>query len=210
MTYLTVETIPTRNWKQNLDIRDISILHRDKSRTKNQYVANRRIHYLWFHYLKLCMNLEQIGYRVQKKKKGNHQPSIIEKEIKVIVNKDIYKDWSLNTLHKMKFHNWYKDQKHFILFYEGGFEVKGRQQYKHLVRKFNVFIEYQNRMESFEYTRGDMTKIMKVSEDILELYQKERYDKEKFGSRQYDSVVRSDVKNCENIILTVCEGRFPN
>tara|TARA_B110000014_G_scaffold155908_1_gene109479 strand:- start:250 stop:486 length:237 start_codon:yes stop_codon:yes gene_type:complete len=71
------------------------------------------------------MNLEQIGYRVQKKKKGNHQPSIIEKEIKVIVNKDIYKDWSLNTLHKMKFHNWYKDQKHFILFYEGGFEVKG-------------------------------------------------------------------------------------
>jgi len=30
MTYLTVETIPTRNWKQNLDIRDISILHRDK------------------------------------------------------------------------------------------------------------------------------------------------------------------------------------
>jgi hypothetical protein len=156
------------------------------------------------------MNLEQIGYRVQKKKKGNHQPSIIEKEIKVIVNKDIYKDWSLNTLHKMKFHNWYKDQKHFILFYEGGFEVNGRQQYKHLVRKFNVFIEYQNRMESFEYTRGDMTKIMKVSEDILELYQKERYDKEKFGSRQYDSVVRSDVKNCENIILTVCEGRFPN
>ena len=81
--------------------------------------------------------------------------------------------------------------------------------YKHLVRKFNVFIEYQNRMESFEYTRGDMTKIMKVSEDILELYQKERYDKEKFGSRQYDSVVRSDVKNCENIILAVCEGRFP-
>ena len=64
-------------------------------------------------------------------------------------------------------------------------------------------------MESFEYTRGDMTKIMKVSEDILELYQKERYDKEKFGSRQYDSVVRSDVKNCENIILAVCEGRFP-
>ena len=39
--------------------------------------------------------------------------------------------------------------------------------------------------------------------------EKERYDKEKFGSRQYDSVVRLDVKNCENIILAVCEGRFP-
>ena len=70
----------------------------------------------------------------------------------------------------MKFH---------IVLWRGFWGKGGRQQYKHLVRKFNVFIEYQNRMESFEYTRADMTEKMKVSEDILELYQKERYDKRK-------------------------------
>ena len=103
MSKLAVKTIPTRNWTKYKESWEL-LVERDKNRKKSKESVDMRIHYLWFHYLKLCMNLEQIGYRVQKKKKGNHQPSIIEKEIKVIVNKDIYKDWSLNTLHKMKFH----------------------------------------------------------------------------------------------------------
>ena len=49
------------------------------------------------------MNLEKIGYRVQKKDGGLN----ILEETEIIVNKDIYKDWSLNTLYEVKFHNWY-------------------------------------------------------------------------------------------------------
>ena len=64
-------------------------------------------------------------------------------------------------------------------------------------------------MESFEYNKGDMTKEMKISSDIIELYQKERFDKDKFSSRQYDRIVQSDVSNCHTTILAVCEGRFP-
>ena len=147
MTYLTVETIPTRNWKQNLDIRDISILHRDKSRTKNQYVANRRIHYLWFHYLKLCMNLEQIGYRVVKKDSGRR---IIE-ETEVKVNNYIYIDWSLNSLYDMKYNKWYDNPKHRLLFSEGGFKHGGRSRYHSLVKRYNVFVEYTNRKSGDYY-----------------------------------------------------------
>ena len=49
------------------------------------------------------MNLEQIGYRIQKKGAGGKE---VLEETKVIVNKNIYIDWSLNSLYDMKFHNW--------------------------------------------------------------------------------------------------------
>ena len=191
------------------------VVERDKTRKKSQSSVDQRIHYLWFHYLKLCMNLEQIGYRVQKKKKGNHQPSIIEKEIKVIVNKDIYIDWSLNSLYEMKFHVWYENPEHRLLFSEGGFKYGGRSRYSSLVKRYNVFVEFQNRMKDFEYTRGDMTKEMKISEDIIELYQKERFDRLKINHPHSDNrspfnkIIKEDIRDCHKTLLAVCEGRFP-
>ena len=79
----------------------------------------------------------------------------------------------------MKFHNWLRNPKHRLLFSEGGFKHDRRSRYHSLVKRYNVFVEYHNRMESFEYNRGDMTKIMKVSSEIIELYQKERFDRQK-------------------------------
>ena len=53
------------------------------------------------------MNLEQIGYRFQKKGAGGKE---VLEETKVIVNKNIYIDWSLNSLYEMIFHNWRKSK----------------------------------------------------------------------------------------------------
>ena len=70
-------------------------------------------------------------------------------------------------------------------------------------------------MDSFEYTRGDMTKEMKVSEDILELYQKERFDRLKIdhpnkkNRSPYNKIIKDDIRDCQKTILAVCEGRFP-
>ena len=115
MSELTVKTIPTRNWSDTqIDL----VVERDNLRKKSQLSVDERIHYLWFHYLKLCMNLEQIGYRVVKKDSGRR---IIE-ETEVKVNNYIYIDWSLNSLYDMKFHNWYDNPKHRLLFSEGGFK----------------------------------------------------------------------------------------
>ena len=63
------------------------------------------------------MNLEQIGYRIQKK--GARGKEVLE-ETKVIVNKNIYIDWSLNSLYEMKFHNWFQNPNHRLLSSEGG------------------------------------------------------------------------------------------
>ena len=70
-------------------------------------------------------------------------------------------------------------------------------------------------MESFEYTRGDMTKEMKISEDIIELYQKERFDRLKINHPHSDNrspfnkIIKEDIRDCHETLLAVCEGRFP-
>ena len=187
------------------------VVERDKTRKKSQSSVDQRIHYLWFYYLKLCMNLEQIGYRVVKKDKGRR---VIE-ETEVKVNNYIYIDWSLNSLYEMKFHVWYENPEHRLLFSEEGFKYGGRSRYSSLVKRYNVFVEYHNRMESFEYNRGDMTKIMKVSSEIIELYQKERFDRLKINHPHSDNrspfnkIIKEDLRDCQKTILAVCEGRFP-
>ena len=64
MKVLKVKPIPARNWKdKNKDL----VVERDKDRKKSQLKVDERIHYMWFNYLKLCLNLEEINYSVKKK-----------------------------------------------------------------------------------------------------------------------------------------------
>ena len=101
MDLLKVKPIPTRNWKdKNVDL----VLERDKDRKKSQESVDKRIYYMWFNYLKLCLNLEEINYSVEKKgAKGK-----VLGETGVKVNKHIYKNWDLNDLYGMNFSEWYK------------------------------------------------------------------------------------------------------
>ena len=58
MKELKVKPIPTRNWKnKNVDL----VVERDKDRKKSQESVDKRIYYMWFNYLKLCLNLEEIN-----------------------------------------------------------------------------------------------------------------------------------------------------
>ena len=101
MKELKVKPIPTRNWKdKNFDL----VVQRDKDRKKSQLRVDIRIYYMWFHYLKLSLNLEEINYSV--KKKGARGKVLAKTEVKV--NKHIYKNWDLNDLYTMNFKEWYK------------------------------------------------------------------------------------------------------
>ena len=101
MKELKVKPIPTRNWKdKNVDL----VIERDKDRKKSQESVDKRIYYMWFNYLKLCLNLEEINYYV--KKKGARGKVLAKTEVKV--NKHIYKNWDLNDLYGMNFSEWYK------------------------------------------------------------------------------------------------------
>jgi len=202
MKLQSVKLIPTRNWRnKNFDL----VVERDKNRKKSQQRVDERIHYMWFNYLKLCLNLEEINYSV--KKKGARGKVLAKTEVKV--NKHIYKNWDLNDLYTMNFSEWYKEK----LFTEGGFKPHRGARYHSLVKRYNVFIEYYNGMNKEFYDRGDISQEMQVCSDIIEKYQKERYDQLKknveSGKSMLNDLVKKDVKICGKEILSCCQGEFP-
>ena len=200
---LNTTPIPTRNWKITKD----PVSERDLKRKKWKQRVDRRIYYLWFHFLKLCLELESIGHIFEKRVGGG---KVILGEGKLVkVNRDEYVGWDLDNLMSMKFNEWYYGDNKRDLFNVGGFMYSGRPQYHSLVKKFNVFIRY------FNGKTGDYDKDMDLCERIIKVYEKERFEQlKRDDSRSQDKspfkkLIEKDVKDCERIIFSVCEGRFP-
>ena len=210
MGIITVKTIPIRDdWKIQEDGRELSKKAFDRNRKKSQQSVDERIHYMWFKYLQLCINLEEINYSIPKR--GGRGKIISTTKVKV--SKSIYRKWDLEKVKKSSFREWYDEDKQ-ILFYEGGFQFTRGTQYHPLVKRFNVFILYHNMMNDKNlYLKGNQTKGMMVSEKIVEDLQKKRYELiERRTNTKNMSVqkrVMKDVVDCENTILAVCKGRFP-
>ena len=154
---LNTTPIPTRNWKITKD----PVSERDLKRKKSKQRVDRRIYYLWFHFLKLCLELESIGHIFEKRVGGG---KVILGEGKLVkVNRDEYVGWDLDNLMSMKFNEWFYGNNKCDLFNEDGFKYSGRPQYHSLVKKFNVFIPY------FNGKTGDYDKDMNLSERIISL-----------------------------------------
>jgi len=202
---MTLKTtpIPSRNWKITKD----PVSERDLKRKESKQRVDRRIYYLWFHFLKLCLELESIGHIFEKRVGGG---KVILGEGKFVkVNRDEYVGWDLDNLMSMKFNEWFYGNNKCDLFNEDGFKYSGRPQYHSLVKKFNVFIRY------FNGKTGDYDKNMNLCERIIRVYEKERFeqlkrnDSRSQGKSPFNKLIDKDVKDCERIILSVCEGRFP-
>ena len=202
---MTLKTtpIPTRNWKITKD----PVSERDLKRKESKQRVDRRIYYLWFHFLKLCLELESIGHIFEKRVGGG---KVILGEGKLVkVNRDEYVGWDLDNLMSMKFNEWFYGNNKCDLFNEDGFKYSGRPQYHSLVKKFNVFIRY------FYGKTGDYDKDMNLCERIIKVYEKERFeqlkrnDSRSQGKSPFNKLIDKDMKDCERIILSVCEGRFP-
>jgi len=207
MKLQSVKLIPTRNWRnKNFDL----VVERDKNRKKSQQSVDECIHYMWFNYLQLCLDLESINHSVPKR--GGRGKIISTTKVKV--SKSIYRKWDLTEVKKSSFREWYNDGEHRLLFYEGGFKYSRGTQYHPLVKRFNVFILYHNMMnDKTLYLKGNQTKGMMVSEKIVEDLQKKRYElierRTNTKSMSVQKRVMKDVVDCENSILAVCDGRFP-
>ena len=200
---LNTTPIPTRNWKITKD----PVSERDLKRKESKQRVDRRIYYLWFHFLKLCLELESIGHIFEKRVGGG---KVILGEGKLVkVNRDEYVGWDLDNLMSMKFNEWFYGNNKCDLFNEDGFKYSGRPQYHSLVKKFNVFIRY------FNGKTGDYDKDMNLCERIIKVYEKERFeqlkrnDSRSQGKSPFNKLIDKDIKDCERIILSVCEGRFP-
>ena len=200
---LNTTPIPTRNWKITKD----PVSERDLKRKESKQRVDRRIYYLWFHFLKLCLELESIGHIFEKRVGGG---KVILGEGKFVkVNRDEYVGWDLDNLMSMKFNEWFYGNNKCDLFNEDGFKYSGRPQYHSLVKKFNVFIRY------FNGKTSDYDKNMNLCERIIRVYEKERFeqlkrnDSRSQGKSPFNKLIDKDMKDCERIILSVCEGRFP-
>ena len=200
---LNTTPIPTRNWKITKD----PVSERDLKRKESKQRVDRRIYYLWFHFLKLCLELESIGHIFEKRVGGG---KVIIGEGKFVkVNRDEYVGWDLDNLMSMKFNEWFYGNNKCDLFNEDGFKYSGRPQYHSLVKKFNVFIRY------FNGKTGNYDKDMNLCERIIKVYEKKRFeqlkrnDSRSQGKSPFNKLIDKDVKDCERIILSVCEGRFP-
>ena len=199
---LNTTPIPTRNWKITKD----PVSERDLKRKKWKQRVDRRIYYLWFHFLKLCLELESIGHIFEKRVGGG---KVILGEGKLVkVNRDVYVGWDLDNLRSMKFNEWYYGDNKRDLFHKGDFEYSDRPQYHSLVKKFNVFIRY------FNGKTGDYDKDMNLCERIIRVYEKERFEQVKRndsrsqGKSTFNKLIDKDGEDCERIILSVSEGRF--
>ena len=217
MDVIAVIPIPSREWKVKKTRETLVYDDTDTARKKDQRKVDERLHYMWFKYLQLCLDLERINYGVPKR--GGRGKIISTTKVKV--SKDIYRKWDLEKVKKSSFREWYNDGEHRLLFYEGGFKYSRGSQYHPLVKRFNVFILYHNMMnDKTLHLKGNQTKGMMVSEKIVEDLQKERYelierDDIRYGKgtnttpSSVQKRVMKDVVDCENSILAVCEGRFP-
>ena len=96
---------------------------------------------------------------------------------------------------------------------KGGFKPLRGARYHSLVKRYNVFIEYYNGISREFHGRGDISQEMQVCSDIIEKYQKERFDQLKknveSGKSMLNDLVKKDVKLCEREILSCCQGEFP-
>ena len=200
---LNTAPIPTRNWKITKD----PVSERDLKRKESKQRVDRRIYYLWFHFLKLCLELESIGHIFEKRVGGGKV--ILGERKSVKVNRDEYVRWDLDNLMSMKFNEWFYGNNKCDLFNEDGFKYSGRPQYHSLMKKFNVFIRY------FNGKTGDYDKNMNLCERIIRVYEKERFEQVKRndsrsqGKSPFNKLIDKDVKDCDRIILSECEGRFP-
>ena len=216
MGIITVLPIDTREWKTLKDRKEL-VKERDRERKKSQQSVDERIHYMWFKYLQLCLDLEEIKHSIPKR--GGRGKIISSTKVKV--SKSTYRKWDLDKVKTSSFREWYKGGEHRLLFYEGGFKYSRGSQYHPLVKRFNVFILYHNMMnDKTLYLKGNQTKGMMVSEKIVEDLQKERYelierDDIRYGKgtnttpSSVQKRVLKDVVDCENTVLAVCQGRFP-
>ena len=57
MEQITVKIIDTRKWNKPQSRLDL-VFERDKNRKKSQQKVDERIHYMWFNYLQLFLDLE--------------------------------------------------------------------------------------------------------------------------------------------------------
>jgi hypothetical protein len=132
---------------------------------RNHENKNRKFHTsvqdinVWFHYLKLILEMEQNGLEFTKKKIDNPKKldrSVIGKNI--IIDKSKYVDWDLDQVLKQPFSKWWK--KHKSIF--GSAKVNQSLTYEILILNYNIMVRYLNGQPNFDIFLEEKNRIREL------------------------------------------------
>ena len=130
--------------------------HENKNRKFHTSVQDINV---WFHYLKLILEMEQNGVEFTKKKIDNPKKldrSVIGKDI--IIDKRKYVDWDLDQVLKQPFSKWWK--KHKSIF--GSAKVNQSLTYEILILNYNIMVRYLNGQPNFDIFLEEKNRIREL------------------------------------------------
>ena len=131
--------------------------HENKNRKFHTSVQDINV---WFHYLKLILEMEQNGLEFTKKKIDNPKKldrSVIGKDI--IIDKRKYVDWDLDQVLKQPFSKWWKRHKDVF----GSAKVKGvTKSYEMLILNYNIMVRYLNRQPNLDIFLEEKNRIREI------------------------------------------------
>ena len=114
---------------------------------------------VWFHYLKLILEMEQNGLEFTKKKIDNPKKldrSVIGKDI--IIDKRKYVDWDLDQVLKQPFSKWWKNHKTIF----GSAKVNQSLTYEILILNYNIMVRYLNGQPNFDIFLEEKNRIREL------------------------------------------------
>ena len=130
--------------------------HENKNRKFHTSVQDINV---WFHYLKLILEMEQNGLEFTKKKIDNPKKldrSLIGKDI--IIDKKKYVDWDLDQVLKQPFSKWWKNHKTIF----GSAKVNQSLTYEILILNYNIMVRYLNRQPNLDIFLEEKNRIREI------------------------------------------------
>jgi hypothetical protein len=181
--------------------RKIRISQKDRIRKKITF--NYPAFHMWFRFLKLSLELEELGYSIPKR--GAHG-KVLEGGTKIVVDREFYAGWNSEEVLEGKWNSWCRKEMRDQLI-EMGVKPMGKPQYDSLSKRYNVYVRYFNANPQTYEERTNL------SMDLINRLEKVRFERVSRDTNkslsEYTKLIWKEVKAAEATILNVMSGQFP-
>jgi len=153
--------IKRRNFKTDTYDDAIDTHYRDSSNKNRKFHTSVQDIHLWFHYLKLILEMEEKGLSFTKQNIKN--PEIIDRSVigsDITINKEKYVLWELEQVLRQPFSKWWKRHKYVF----GSFKVQKLDnfQYEVMVLNYNIMVRYLNEESPFDIFISEKNRIREL------------------------------------------------
>ena len=180
--------------------RKLRINQKDSIRKKLPF--NYPIYFMWYHFLRLALELEQLEQCISVR--SGRGVTLSNKQIRV--SRELYEGWDLVGILEKPFYLWCSKEVRSIA--REKLQYSGRPQYDSLAKAYNVYVRYLNGQQLLKSLGRTEFGYRVVTQWEAIRYVRVRRDTNKRMS-DYGKVFWKDVKAAEALILSVCEGKFP-